>query len=176
MHRLDRVPRETGRAGAGTDTRHRCVGWQPHDTAWATWVALLPMLLLAVSVPAASLDISRSPVIGDVLITWVVVGVVFAPAVVVSLLGVAALKRKFRVGRGLVSLGCAAAVLFVAALAYGIVGDAGAPDQRDPNSWGPVFAPLVASIVLVPYLAIAVLDAYVIVRLWKRPVQHPLHP
>ncbi|MCA1008335.1 hypothetical protein LCL87_21720 [Rhodococcus hoagii] len=134
------------------------------------------MLLLAVSVPAASLDNSRSPVIGDVLIAWVVVGVVFVPAVLVSLSGAAALKRTFRVGRWLVSLGCAAAVLFVAALTYGIVGDAVAPERRDPNSWGPEFTPFVASVVLVPYLAIAVLDAYVIVRLWKRPVKHQLHP
>ncbi|WP_420879346.1 hypothetical protein [Rhodococcus sp. (in: high G+C Gram-positive bacteria)] len=70
--------------GSGADTRHRCVEWQPHDTAWVAWMALLTVLLLAVSVPAASLDSNRSPMIGSVLITWVVVGAMFVPTAVVS--------------------------------------------------------------------------------------------
>lgn len=113
--------------------------------------------------------------LGTVLITWVFVGafglVVFVPAVMVSLFGAAALKQRFRFGRWLVSIGGAAIVLVVAALTYGIVGEAVAPDQwRDPYSWGPVLSPLEACLVLVPYLVIAAVNVCVIVRLWKRSV------
>lgn len=151
------------------------IEWRPRDTGWVAWVAFLPILLLLVSVPAAGLEGNRWPLLGDVLIAWVFVGafglVVFVPAMVVSLFGAAALKQQFRFGRWLASIGSAAVILIVAALTYGIVGEAfTSPERRDPYSWGPTLSPLAASLVLVPYLAIAVVNVYVVVRLWKRPV------
>lgn len=150
------------------------IEWRPRDTGWVAWVAFLPILLLLVSVPAAALESDRCPMLGDVLGTWILVGafglVVSVPAMVVSLFGAAALKQQFRFGRWLASIGSAAVMLIVAALTYGIVAEAAEPERRDPNSWGPALSPLSASLVLVPYLAIAVVNVYVVVRLWKRRV------
>ena len=151
------------------------IEWRPRDTGWVAWVAFLPILLLLVSVPAAGLESNRWPLLGDVLIAWVFVGafglVVFVPAMMVSLFGAAALKQQFRFGRWLASIGSAAVMLIVTALTYGILAEALTPsERRDPYSWGPALSPLAASLVLVPYLAIAVVNVYVVVRLWKRPV------
>ncbi|MFE5701642.1 hypothetical protein [Rhodococcus koreensis] len=176
--------RMTGRGGTGTprssaeaekDMRYPSKhGWRPHDTAWVTWVALLPILLLVVSVPAALIEDNRGTMIGDVLVTWNLFGifglVVTVPVTMVALFGAAALKQQFRFGRWLASLGSAAAVIVFAALAYGIVAETVSPDEwRDPNSWAPVLSPSAAVLVLVPYFAITVANTYVIGRLWKRP-------
>lgn len=151
------------------------IDWRPRDTGWVAWVAFLPILLLLVSVPAVGPASNRWPLLGDVLIAWVLVGtfglVVFVPAMVVSLFGAAALKKQFRFGRWLASIGSAAVMLIVAAITYGIVAEALTPPEgRDPNSWGPALSPLSASLVLVPYVAIAVVNVYVVVRLWTRLV------
>lgn len=152
--------------------------WRPRDTGWVAWVAILPMALLLVSVPAAALESNGwPPMLGDVLIAWIFVGafglVVFVPAMVVSLFGAAALKQQFRFGRWLASIGSFAAILIVAALTYGIVGEALTPlEKRDPYSWGPTLSPAAASLVLVPYLAIAFINGYVILRLWKRSTEN----
>ncbi|OUS95094.1 hypothetical protein [Rhodococcus sp. NCIMB 12038] len=102
-------------------------------------MALLPILLLVVSVPAALIEDNRGTMIGDVLVTWNLFGifglVVTVPVTMVALFGAAALKQQFRFGRWLVSLGSVAAVIVFAALAYGIVAETVSPDEwRDPNS------------------------------------------
>lgn len=98
------------------------IEWRPRDTGWVAWVALLPILLLLVSVLAAVFDSNRWPMLGDVQGTWILVGafglVVFVPAMVVSLFGAAALKQQFRFGRWLASIGSAAVMLIVATFAY----------------------------------------------------------
>lgn len=171
---MSEQPRADSPVALGSDTRClTSIEWQRHDTGWVAWVALLPILLLLVSVAAAGLEGNRWPMLGDVLITWVFVGafglVVFVPAMVMSLFGAAALKQQFRFGRRLASIGSAAVMLIVATLTYGIVGEAlTPPERRDPYSWGPALSPFAASLVLVPYLVIAVANGYVITRLWKR--------
>ncbi len=155
------------------DTRDlRTAGWRPRDTAWVTWVALLPILLLVVSVPAAAIADS-SGTIGDVIATWHLDGmiglVVVVPAMMVSLLGAGALKEQFRFGRRLASLGSAVAVLVFAAFVYDGIAEAVSPDEwRDPYSWAPVLSPFAAFLVVVPYFAFTVANVYVIGRLWKR--------
>ncbi|QBJ97241.1 hypothetical protein ERC79_15795 [Rhodococcus sp. ABRD24] len=161
-------------AGPGIDnpSRHD-TGWHPRDAAWVTWVALLPILLLILSVLAAAVEGNRWPLIDDVVLTWLFAGfvglVVFVPAILVSLFGATALKRRFRFGRRLASIGSAAVVLVVAVLAYNIVADTVAlAGQHDPSSSELSFSPLAACVVLIPYVAIAALNGYVIVRLWRR--------
>lgn len=161
-------------ADPGRDTPPRDgTRWQPRDTGWVTWVALLPILLLVLSVLAAAAEGGRWPLIDYVVITWLFAGfvglVVFVPAILMSLFGAASLKRRFRFGRRLASIGSAAVVPIVAVLAYGIVTDTMTlAEQQDSDGWDPSSSPLAASLVLIPYLAIAALNVYVIVRLWRR--------
>lgn len=161
-------------AEAEEDTRDlRKAGWRTRDTGWVTWVALLPILLLVVSVPGGLIEDNRGTMIGDVLVTWNLFGifglVVFVPVMTVSLFGAAALNRQFRFGRRLASLGSAATALVFAALASSMIAETVSPPQwRDPNSWAPVLTPFAASLVVVPYFAITAANVYVIGRLWTR--------
>lgn len=86
-------------------------------------VALLPVLFAAATLFGAHyLDEDRESGIGDVLSNWyflVVVGsVVIVSVVVISLCGVAALTRWFRIGRLLSTVGCTAALLAAGALTF----------------------------------------------------------
>lgn len=167
------APRCSVEAGKGTRDL-RDAGWRPRDTAWVTWVALLPILLLVVSLAAGLIEDNRETMIGDVIGTWNFFGffglVVVVPVMMVSLFGAGALKEQFRVGRWLASVGSAAAVLVFAAVVYGGIEEAVSPDEwRDPYSWAPVLTSFAASLVVVPYFAITVANVYVIGRLWTRP-------
>ena len=171
MHdqQMTETPAERGR---DTPSRHD-TGWQPGDTGWVTWVALLPILLLVLSVLVAVVDGDSWPLLDYLVITWLFAGliglIVFVPAIVVSLFGAASLKRQFRRGRRLASIGSAAIVPVVAVLTYVIVTDTMTfAEQQDSDGWDPSSSPLAASLVLIPYLAIAALNVYVIVRLWRR--------
>lgn len=164
-------PRCSVEDGKGTRDL-RDAGWRPRDTAWVTWVALLPILFLVVSLAAGLIEDNRGTMVGDVLATWNFFGffglVVVVPVMMVSLFGPGALKEQFRFGRWLASVGSAAAVL-VFAVVYGGIEEAVSPDERrDPYSWAPVLTPLTESLVVVPYFAIAVANVYVIGRLWTR--------
>ncbi|WP_182263124.1 hypothetical protein [Rhodococcus sp. UFZ-B548] len=159
-----------------TEKDERCshrTRWRPRDTAWVTGVALLPVLLLVVSVPAALIEDNRGTLIGDVLGTWNLVGifglVVFVPVVTVSLFGAGALAQQFRFGRLLASIGSVAMALVVAATVIGAVADVvGPPQRRDPNSWSVPLSPFATALFVIPYLVIAVLNVYVVIRLWRR--------
>lgn len=159
---------------AGGDIRPpREVGRRPGDIARTVGVALLPLILLGGSLLGGLIEDNRGTMIGDVLVTWNLVGVfgalVFLPVVVVSLVGAGVLAWQFRFGRWLASIGSAAMVLLASALVYGMVADVvDPPEWRDPYSWAPPLTPLTVTIFVAPFLAIAAANVYVVLRLWKR--------
>lgn len=149
------------------------MGRRPGDTARVAGVALVPLLLLGCSLLGGLIEDNRGTMIGDVLVTWNLVGVfgalVFVPVMVVSLAGAGALAWRFRFGRWLASIGSGAMVLLASAVVYGGVAEAVAPPQwRDPNSWAPPLSPATAAIFVVPYLAVAAANVSVVLRLWRR--------
>ncbi|WP_349536656.1 hypothetical protein [Rhodococcus rhodochrous] len=142
---------------------------------WISVVALLPVLFAAATLLSAHyLDEHRRSGIGDVLSNWyflVVVGsVVIVPVVVVSLCGVAALTRRFRLGRLLSTVGCAAALLVSAALTFAGVSEAlsGGIRQQDPNSWTPSLSAVETVVFTAPFAVIVGANVWVLVRLWSR--------
>lgn len=140
---------------------------------WTAAVAMLPLLVLLVSIPGGLIEDNRGTVIGDVFAMWNLFGifglVVSGPVMIVSLLGATLLTRRFWLGRWYATIGGGAAILFHGVLVFGTVAEVVSPPQwRDPYSWGPVLTPLSASIVVLPYVAGIVAGGYVIIRLWSR--------
>ncbi|WP_280356466.1 hypothetical protein [Nocardia otitidiscaviarum] len=142
------------------------------DGLWCAWVALLPVLLLACSIPGALVMNDFDTSAGDVLATWNVAGVFgllfYGPTMAVSLYAALVLEQNLRTGRWLATVGSAGTVLVFGFLAYGIVSEAVAPEMRDPYGWAPVLSPFAASLAVAPYVAIVLANAYVVVRLWRR--------
>ncbi len=139
---------------------------------WVRWVALLPVLVLGVSIPSGLLLANSGTVVGDIVATWMFLGVfglvIFAPVTVLSLLGAAVLgNRHFRAGRWLVSVSAVAATLFYACLVFVVMEEAASPELRDPNSWGPQLTPVTVLLVVVPYITGAAGNMYVVGRLWR---------
>ncbi|MBY6540315.1 hypothetical protein HQ325_16700 [Rhodococcus sp. BP-349] len=108
--------------------------------------------------------------VSDVLATWTFLGMfglpVFVPVSAVSLVGVSALKRRFRFGRWCASAGAVTAALFYAALVFVVIEDAAAPQASDPTRWAPELTPITTILVVVPYILGIAASAYVISRLW----------
>ncbi len=146
----------------------------PRDPAWATGVALAPILFLFVSL-AAERVVDKSTMIGEVFALWTFIGIagqlMFGPLTVVLLIGAFALgRREFRVGRWFASVGCSAMVLLCTIITLGILGQAFGPDpRRDPSERSPLESLGGASLVGLPFLALGVANAYVVMRLRKRP-------
>lgn len=144
------------------------------DTVRVAWVALLPLILLVVSLLGAYVEDNRGSWVGDVLAMWNLIGIfgllVFIPLVTVSLVGAGALRWKFQLGRWLSSLGSSAMILVATAVVLGAIVDLFAPpEHRDPNSWvGPLSAPG-TGLFVVPYLVMVAANGYLLVRLWKHP-------
>src|SRR6476659_5152510 len=96
-------------------------GWHRRDSVQVIWVALLPLMLLVVSLLGAFVEDNRGSWVGDVLAMWNLIGifglVVFVPLVAVSLFGAGVLPWKFHLGRWLSSLGSSAMMLVAGALA-----------------------------------------------------------
>ncbi|MDZ7917438.1 MAG: hypothetical protein U5O16_37380 [Rhodococcus sp. (in: high G+C Gram-positive bacteria)] len=141
-----------------------------------TSAALLPILLLVISVPAALIEDTRGTLIGDVLNSWNLVGVfglvVVVPVMTVSLFGAGALAEQFRFGRWLASIGSVGMVLVAAAAVYGAVAEVITPAAwRDPYSWSVPLSPFATALFIIPYLVIAAINIYVIARLWKGTVR-----
>ncbi|MFI6430739.1 hypothetical protein [Rhodococcus oryzae] len=150
------------------------VGWQRRDSVQVIWVALLPLMLLVVSLLGAFVEGNRGTWVGDVLAMWNLVGifglVVFIPLVVVSLFGAGVLPSKFHLGRWLSSLGSSAMMLIAGALVVGAIADLTTPpERRDPNSWAGPLSLLGTALFVVPYLVMVAANMIVIVFLWKRP-------
>lgn len=148
--------------------------WQTGDTVLVVWVALLPLMLLAVSLLGAFVEDNRGSWVGDVLTMWNLVGifgsVVFVPLVAVSLIGAGVLRWRFRIGRWLSTLGSSLMMLLVAAIVLGAIADMVAPpEHRDPNSWAGPLSLLGTALFVVPYVLMTTANAYVLMRLWKRP-------
>lgn len=140
---------------------------------WVRRVALLPLIVLGVSIPGELFLANSGSVVGDVVATWMFLGMfgllIFVPVTTLSFLGAAALDyRSFRVGRWLASVGAVAATLFYAYLAFVVIEEAAVPEMRDPNSWGPQLTPVSALLVVVPYIAGAAGSIYVVGRLWRQ--------
>ncbi|MFG1781389.1 hypothetical protein ACGFIU_03050 [Rhodococcus oryzae] len=148
--------------------------WQRRDSVHVTWVALLPLMLLVVSLLGAFVEDNRGSWVGDVLVMWNLIGifglVVSLPLVVVSLIGAAVLPSKFHLGRWLSSLGSSAMMLVAGALVVGAIADLTTPPEyRDPNSWAGPLSLLGTALFVVPYLVIIAANTFVLVCLWKRP-------
>lgn len=142
------------------------------DAVWVRWVALLPLVVLGVSIPSGVFLANSGTVVGDVVATWMFLGVfglvIFAPVTVLSLLGAAVLgNRNFRAGRWLVSVSAVVATVLYACLVFVVIEEAVSPEQRDPNSWGPQLTPGTALLVVVPYITGAAGNVYVVGRLWR---------
>lgn len=155
--------------------------WASGDTAWAGWVAVLPILFAAAVVAFAFVDDNRSTLLDDVLILWYFVAffgaVVYVPVAVVSLLGAAALKRQFRFGRFLSSAGCFAVLLMCSLMVWTAVSEAVTDDElHDPYSWTAPLSPGEAFAFALPYVLIAAAEVYLIVRLWKLSDPNPIGP
>jgi hypothetical protein len=147
--------------------------WQLGDTVRVVWVALLPLMLLAVSLLGAFVEDNRGSWVGDVLTMWNLIGIfgsmMFAPLVTVSLIGAGVLRWKFRVGRWLSTLGSSTMIIVATALTLGAIADLVVrPEQRDPNSWAGPLSLLGTVLFVVPYLGMVAANAYVLVHLWKR--------
>jgi hypothetical protein len=99
------------------------------------------------------------------------------PVAVVSLLGAAALKRQFRFGRCLSSVGCIAVVLMCSLMVWTAVSEAVTDDElHDPYSWTAPLSPGEAFVFAMPYVLIAAADAYLIARLWTLSDSDPIGP
>ncbi|MDH6292013.1 hypothetical protein [Rhodococcus opacus] len=138
------------------------------------WVALLPLMLLAVSLLGAFVEDNRGSWVGDVLTMWNLVGIfgsmVFVPLVAVSLIGAGLLRWRFRIGRWLSTLGSSVMLLVATALSLGAIASLIAPpEHRDPNSWAGPLSILGTALFVVPYVVMTTANAYVLIRLWKRP-------
>ncbi|OZC73648.1 hypothetical protein CH251_14040 [Rhodococcus sp. 06-462-5] len=125
------------------------------------------------SIPGGLFLANSGTVVGDVVATWMLLGVfglvIFVPVTTLSLLGAAALNsHNFRVGRWLASVGAVSGTLFYAYLAFVVIAEAVVPEMRDPNSWGPQFTPVTALLVVVPFIAGAAANVYVVGRLWRQ--------
>lgn len=150
--------------------------WQPGDTAWAIWVALLPTLFVVATLVGAHFDEHRRSFLGDLLSNWYFLGIfgsaLFVPVMVVSLLGASALARQFRFGRWLSTAGSVTALVLLGAIVYGSVAEALSDDPwHDPNSWAPRLSAGEHLVFAAPYLAIAIANACLLVRLWRGPAQ-----
>lgn len=148
-------------------------GRRSRDAVWVRWVALLPLLVLGVSIPGGLFLANSGTVVGDVIAMWMLLGVfglvIFVPVATLSLLGSAALdNRNFWVGRWLASISAVAATLLYAFLAFVVIEEAAVPEMRDPNSWAPQLTPVSALLVVVPYVAGAAGSIYVVGRLWRK--------
>lgn len=161
-------------AGVGNATqRVSGTGGRSRDASWVRWVALLPVIVLGVSIPTGLFLANSGTVVGDVVATWMLLGifglVIFVPVTTLSLLGAAVFdNRNVRVGRWFASVGAVAATVFYAYLAFVVIEEAAVPEMRDPNSWNPQLTPVTALLVVVPYIAGAAGNVYVVGRLWRQ--------
>ncbi|WP_032402323.1 hypothetical protein [Rhodococcoides fascians] len=131
------------------------------------------MIVLGVSIPTGLFLANSGTVVGDVVATWMLLGifglVIFVPVTTLSLLGAAVFdNRNVRVGRWFASVGAVAATVFYAYLAFVVIEEAAVPEMRDPNSWNPQLTPVTALLVVVPYIAGAAGNVYVVGRLWRQ--------
>ena len=142
------------------------------DAACVRWVALIPVLLVGLSIPAGVVLADTGTVVGDAVATWmlgVFTLVVFVPIAAVSLVGAYEIDRpRSRLGRPLASIGAVAAVLAHAMVVFSVVMEVVEPERRDPYSWAPALTPSVAGVVVIPHIVAAAANVYVLVRLWRR--------
>jgi hypothetical protein len=165
----------------GVGRRTRNSEWSSGDTAWAVWVAVVPILFAVGVLAFAFVDDNRSTLLGDVLSLWYFVGffgsVVYAPVAGVSLLGAAALRRRFRFGRCVSSVGCIAVLLMCCLMVWTAVSEAITDDKlHDPYSWTAPLSPGEAVVFAIPYVLIATVNVYLIARLWKLSDSNSIGP
>lgn len=170
-HEYDGYPAS---AEVGGPTRRAALAARSRDAVWVTVVALVPVLVLVVSILGDLFGAGLGSAAADVFAMWQFVGVfgllLFGPVIAVSLLGTAALGAdRFRVGRWLASIGALGAVLVHAAVVFVVLADVVSPPEwRDPNSWGPVLTPVTGFVVVIPYVVGGLGSAHVVGRLWRR--------
>ncbi len=141
--------------------------------ARAVWVAVLPVVLLVVTLLATIVEGGRNWWIAPVLAMWILNGVVglvlFVPPMVITLVGARVVPRKFRRGRGLLSFGSAVTTIVAAAFVVGALVESIAPSERlDPNSWTVTLTPLETVVYVGPYVVMVVANGLVLAGLWKR--------
>lgn len=147
--------------------------WGAGDTRRAAWVGVLPILFGVAVVVFSFVDESRSTPLGDALSLWYFLGVfgsvVYVPVSLLALLGAAALRRWFRFGRWLSTLGAVAVMLMCGLMVLIAVDEAVTDDAlHPPYSWTAPLSPGDAVVFAVPYVLIGTVNVCLILRLWWR--------
>lgn len=144
-----------------------------HDVDWSQGVALSPLFLFGMSVPANVVLAGAPAPIGDAVTTWMVLGafsfVVFFALAALSFVGAARLRSAHGpLGRWLVSIAAAAAILVHAGVVFSVVESVVVPATRSPDSWAPELNASTAAVVVIPYIVAAAANVYVLIQLWRR--------
>ncbi|WP_167323698.1 hypothetical protein [Rhodococcoides kroppenstedtii] len=143
------------------------------DVVWSQGAALAPLFFFGMSVPANVVLAGAPAPIGDAVTTWMVLGafsfVVFFALAALSFVGAARLRSAHGpLGRWLVSIAAAAAVLVHAGVVFSVVESVAVPATRNPDSWAPKLNANAATVVVLPYIAAAAANVFVLIRLWRR--------
>ncbi|MBY6364326.1 hypothetical protein [Rhodococcoides corynebacterioides] len=143
------------------------------DVVWSQGAALAPLFFFGMSVPANVVLAGAPAPIGDAVTTWMVLGafsfVVFFALAALSFVGAARLRSAHGpLGRWLVSIAAAAAMLVHAGVVFSVVESVAVPATRSPDSWAPKLNANAAALVVFPYIAAAAANVYVLIRLWRR--------
>lgn len=141
------------------------------DPIAITVAALLPMLLLAITVAAEKLVDQPLTRIGKVLAMTNFLGLSalcpLGPMTLISLIGAIALhQNSIRMGDWFAKVASTCAVLTCALLGVSVMSDAFGSTSR--IDWHPMYSPPAALLTLTPHLVIAAANIYVLVRLSKR--------
>ncbi|MFC7959265.1 hypothetical protein [Rhodococcoides kroppenstedtii] len=143
------------------------------DVVWSQGAALAPLFFFGMSVPANVVLAGAPAHIGDAVTTWMVLGafsfVVFFELAALSFVGAARLRSAHGpLGRWLVSIAAAAAVLVHTGVVFSVVESVAVPATRSPESWAPELTANAAALVVFPYIVAAAANVYVLIRLWRR--------